>query len=319
MKHEFTQRDLNDNNMQHNSRTNSANESSEDGSSSLEPQPSAPPTDEHDRSAYKMGSDQKADHRYSSFADAVVNGHAGTPTSAAHQINNNKGVMGQAAESSNQSTSSAPQDAHLHYLEETTQPLSTGQTSQMSFTFETHSRANTPSGIMREMSLAENDGKSHQYTGCVNNIGREIIERVSEHQQESSKIMCTTSYQPSVESPNYGMDDITASKDASGVGAMLSQYRSQTPQQQQTGPGHITTYYSMASQCSLPIHTPTAVASDNERMRKLSKEFLRSPEHSFEKLSCILGRGRLVMVRTWHADPDGSEVSLCVIDASHFH
>jgi hypothetical protein len=289
--------------MMPDSRTNSENESSEDGSSSLEPQPAHPPIDE------KMGRvknvchhEGQNDHRYSSFADAVANGHARAEPSTSADQHNCAGIFHHDVE-----TTSQQHDLHLpprapqHY-QETTQPLSSGKTSQMSvmsISYDTDSRANTPSGIMREMSLKDHESRSDSH-----NTGGDIgtdIECVAESHETKSLIDPTLKHPPTRTSETNDKTTVmtetsTDQADTSGVGIMLSEYNAHQPQQQ-PGAEHITTYYSMASQCSLPIHTPTAVAPDNERMRKLSKEFLRSPESTFERLSYILGRGRLVMVR----------------------
>ena len=279
-------------------RSNRDIDSSEDGSSSLEPQPSAPPLDEQkDPGTYKMESDkrvQHATHRYSSFADAVVNGHArpvSTSESAA-QPTKDRADIDHASESS-----SALQDPRLqliasrHY-EGATQPLSKNRT------LEGGRRANTPSGIMSEMSLGEKESHSTKHNGCLNNIGCNVS-----HKKGDRGLMGSISTQTTTQMTEREVETCTEEEDRvepSGVGALLSEYNSPHTKQeehQQVNLGHITKYYSMASQCSLPIHTPTAVASDNERLRKLSNDFFRSPEHTFERLSYILGRGRLVMVR----------------------
>lgn len=298
----------NDHKIMPNVRTTSENESSEDGSSSLEPQPSTPPVD-------KMGSEKEvhhqhkvpSDHRYSSFADAVTKGHsAGAASVTAYQNRDGAGID-HATKSSNETMASDPHETQLpprapQRCEETTQPLSSGKTSQMSFTFDTDSRANTPSGIMKEMSLKEKEvqvSKNAQYTESNINIGGEGAVASQETASKQSPTISSETTDKTAAKTTTTTTTTTDQAGTFGVGAMLSQYNSQHPHQQQqtSGPEHITTYYSMASQCSLPIHTPTAVAPDNERMRKLSKEFLRSPEHTFERLSFILGRGRLVMVR----------------------
>jgi hypothetical protein len=285
--------------MMPDSRTNSENESSEDGSSSLEPQLAHPPIDE------KMGRVKKVchhegqnDHRYSSFADAVVNGHARAEPSTSADQHSCAGNFHHVETTAQHQDLHLPPGAPQHY-QEITQPLSSGKTSQMSImsiSYDTDSRANTPSGIMREMSLKEHESRSNShYTG-----GKDI-ECDAESHETKSLIDPTLKHPPAPTSETNDKTTVmtetsTDQADTSGVGIMLSEYNAHQPRQQ-PGPEHITTYYSMASQCSLPIHTPTAVAPDNERMRKLSKEFLRSPESTFEILSYILGRGRLVMVR----------------------
>lgn len=290
-------------------RSNCENESSEDGSSSLEPQPSTPPVDkmriEKEVHLHQRG---RGGHRYSSFADAVTNGHAGTVSNVITAYENRDGAsMDHDTEFSNTSTISDQQLSHLPpraplLFEEATQPLSSDKTSQMSMTtYDVDSRATTPSGIMREMSLKEKEGQDNvRYN--VSNIKR------AEESRDAGGIIDPTSDQhltiSSEETDKTAAETLTTSDqvDTSGLGALLSKYNSQQPRQQrrqqrELGSDHVTTYYSMASQSSLPIHTPTAVAPDNERMRKLSKEFLRSPENTFQRLSFILGRGRLVMVR----------------------
>lgn len=267
--------------MPDNTRNNSEN--SEDGSSSLDPIPSSPPGDEHGR--FNMGSRKEMHKQAGRYVGAVPNGHSGDSSaasaSATQQIRDSSALIDQTGEPSDPSSSFTPKDSQLpprapqHHEATTTQPSTSGKTYEMSITSE-DSRANTPSGIMKEMSLKENDQSSQYTTGS----------------SMAGNMASATKSQTRVDR----MNPISNGTVAAGVGAILSEYNSQQAQQRQR-PEELTTYYSMASQCSLPIHTPTAVAAENERLRKLSKEFLKGPVHTFEKLSFILGRGRLVMVR----------------------
>jgi hypothetical protein len=179
-----------------------------------------------------------------------------------------------------------------------------GRANQMSITFDVNSRANTPSGIMREMSLKDRRSQVTPHRELANNCGD--MEIIADNQGDCS--VAETNLKQHAHSPVSAdtcaivmSKSSTTPTEANGtdVGAMLSTSKSQQQQQQQQRQPdeNITTYYAIASQASLPIHTPIAVAADSTRTSTLSKECLRSPEHTLERLSFILGRGRLVMVR----------------------
>ena len=271
---------------------------SEDGSSSLEPVPSAPPLDdcnmsEHDK-AHAHNEPHAPQHHEQhapqelggyTFAEAVSNGHAA------------KSTIDKVTECTTLYPSDLPPRAPQ--CSETTQPLTSAS---LRYNVDC-SRANTPSGIMRDMTLNENQ-QDDIPQGTLHYSADSEIE--TSHQGVDYNGITDASNETGISlEDGAGITDTTttaANREETGVGAMLSQYSSQQPQhhqqeQQKQTPGELTTYYSMASQCSLPIHTPTAVAPDNERMRRLSREFLKR-EDTFERLSFILGRGRLVMVRT---------------------
>ena len=271
----------------------SSNES-EDGSSSLEPLPSAPPPDD-----CNMGEDDKAHpqdephapqhhsqpHAHAlggyTFAEAVTNGHAV------------KSSIDQTTKVISSHLSDLPPRAPQ--CSETTQPL---LSASMHYNVD-DSRADTPSGIMRDMSLNEHQ---HDETLQQGTLQCPPDGEIETSQGVDANHGMGDSNEPAISSEDATEIYTTTSQEVSGVGAVLSQFNSQQPQHhQQQGkqqtPEELTTYYSMASQCSLPIHTPTAVAPDNERVRKLSREFLKR-EDTFERLSFILGRGRLVMVRS---------------------
>lgn len=254
------------------------NDSSEDGCSLV------PPIDDRKQTKItplSMGGAAETTedpHRHSSYAEAVTNGYS-QPIQAPSLTANTEDNTVAAAPSNDLESSSLPQDPpsitpQHHPRINGQQPISFAGSEQrnMSFTFESSSRANTPSGIMREMSLK--DQTQYFRSGEMDGADEEGMNRFDQT--------------PGFPGGDKGCTETAATTTIGGMGAVLSEHDSQQKHQ-------ITTYYSIASQASLPIHTPTAVASNNNQWH-LSKELLRSPEHTLERLSFILGKGRLVMV-----------------------
>lgn len=67
--------------------------------------------------------------------------------------------------------------------------------------------------------------------------------------------------------------------------------------------------------------TPVAATLTRQRPKSLSKELLRSPEHTVERLSYVLGRGTLVMVRVilCHSKISDISFSTCLEPTSLFY